>query len=151
MNGLSSVAGLQYSAGRDPRNKSWCGPTAIASITGMDYLQACAAISMVRGEPFRRESTLHELKVVLEKRGYWVEGMGTPNKPTLAEFMNKRLPSHRMFPLVVRVTNHFVAVHGDTICDTRTGGQAVPFAEFKRKHAIVTDILVVRPTPTFAA
>lgn len=146
---LNNVSGCRGVCTRDPRLKFWCGPTAIAAVTGCEYDQAVFRISMVRGEPMRSVTCLHELAQVLEEKGRAVKTEAVDSYRTLAEYMRNRPQSHRERVCIVRVARgkqgHFMAIAGDMVCDSAyTGGQVQPFDAAKhRGNQSITHALVI--------
>jgi hypothetical protein len=140
---------LQGLAPSSDGQRRWCGPTALAAITGKPYAECVSEIERVRGKPFKDISTLEELALVLQAHGYVPQMFVTSlvrHKPTFAQFMARRNPLLRDQFILARVTNHFVAIKDDEVCDAAyTQGACVPFSTLTKgqKWKRVTHFLVV--------
>jgi hypothetical protein len=97
----------------------YCGPTVIATITGVTTDQAAALGRAVLGRRAIRGMRTAELMGALDRLGCgtMLEEVfaSRRDRPTLQRWMAERPESMRKVPLVVLVTNHWVAVHGDLV------------------------------------
>jgi hypothetical protein len=116
----------------------FCGPTAIAAVTGESLEDVRAAIHQVRGEGFLAKNgnrmpitgmTNNELLKVMVELGWRGVECAVPEGqhwglrklerpfPKLKEFCQQRGSEG---PFIVNVTGHYIAVGGGEVCDTRT-------------------------------
>lgn len=128
---MSHVSGL-FSAIDTRGAKTFCGPTAIAAITGLEIATVEAAVLAYRAEHAtpRSERGMHgaavktmwgrEVTAVCALLGYVArvsaDYRGERKRPTLTQFartLGVNDPSR-----MVLVTGHFVALHGHTFVDT---------------------------------
>ena len=118
---------------------AFCGPTAIAALTGLSTAEVEAAVLRYRRqclEPKPRAAMLlavkgmwaSEVQGVLGMLGYRVvehtelwdpEDWGGCGYPTFTSWLRyyKHHPENALW--LVSITRHFVAVYGDWFCDTR--------------------------------
>lgn len=118
----------------DTKSRAFCGPTAVASITGEKVSRVRDAYRLVRHgpgwpnlprAPAIMRAPLSETEQVLRLFGYvgvWHEVAG---RPTLAAYLKGRTGVERTHPCVVLVTRHYVAVSGWLFCDTFSKGLVV--------------------------
>lgn len=137
----------------DTKAKAFCGPTAIAAVTGKSISiirDACRMAPHDSNWPARflrapnvRGITNRELETVLNTLGYigrWVEA---PGRPTLAAWLDNRNAEQRGNPCIVNVTGHYVAVGGYMFVDTFTKGQVVEIDEAPRRRKRVQRVFIV--------
>lgn len=157
--GLNASAGSNDIAGHrlrdvvnDTKSRAFCGPMAVAAITGEPISRVRDAFRLVRcgaGWTSRRRSPpimgtyTHEIERVLRLFGYvgiWhtVEGL-----PTLAAYLEERNGLQRTHPCVVRVNRHVVAVSGWVFCDTASKGQLVDADAAPGRRKRVKDVFVI--------
>lgn len=162
---LAAASGHLVPAGwspRDPRvalgpaprgRNGYCGPTAVAALTGVSTEQASAIMRHVGGRRQIRGAYNHEVVGAVRALGYRVHevlGIGSmrgsrsycdgvirvgPKPVTLGQFLG---PAHAELRRswrgwVVLVTGHYIAVAGDWCVDT-SHRQPTPAAEFPRQR-----------------
>jgi hypothetical protein len=139
-----------YPVKYDTDHRVYCGPAALASITGKPVSTVLAAVLTLRkGRTVtpswvRTTKKLPKAPVVgmtnweavatLKKLGWRVierQAFGR-DRPTLAAFAGKLLPG----VWLVGVTDHFVAVSGRTFCDTKSR-QPVPLRDAPQRRKLV--------------
>lgn len=137
----------------DTPHKPFCGPTAIATVTGQplsSVLEACRRAAhgddwpnhhlrspKVRGlVPAHLETALKLFGVV----GYW---KAVRDRPTLAAWLEGRTQDEFRSVAVVVVTGHYVTVSGEQFVDTFTGGQVVHVDEAPRRRMRVKYVFIV--------
>ena len=105
--------------------RAWCGPTALAAITGQRYWRMIKVIEDVRGQGnFEGTCNWLEMLKALERTSVKVEDHRRVDC-SLSEFMTKVRPGELF---LVRVTGHFMVVEGQKICDSYyTRGEVLPF------------------------
>lgn len=137
----------------DTKAKAFCGPTAIAAITGQPISVVRDACRMARHgadwpTKFQRAPNVkgmfnRELEIALRTLGYigrWVQVQG---RPTLAAWLDSRTAEQRRSPCVVNVTGHYVTVSGYEFVDTFTKGEIVDVDEAPRRRKRVQHVFVV--------
>lgn len=119
-----------YAIVHDLPGRLWCGPAAVAAVTGAPTSRIHAIIAAERAtHGFRRGEGIkgtwpNELRLAMFALGYrciWHAGAnvaGTP-RPTFAQFRRARAPELRDAALVVSLTGHFVALAGNRLVDNR--------------------------------
>lgn len=146
------VPGRLYDVINDTKSRAFCGPTAVAAITGEPVSRVRDAFRLVRyGTSWtsRRRSPpimgtpTHEIERVLRLFGYagmWhtVEGL-----PTLAAWLEGREGIRRTHPCVVLVKRHVVAVSGWAFCDTFSKGQVVDADKAPGRRKRVKEVFVI--------
>lgn len=142
----------------DTKTRAFCGPMAVAAITGEPVSRVRDAFRLVRyGASWtsRRRSPpimgthAHETERVLRLFGYvgaWHEVAG---RPTLAAYLDDRTGEQRTHPCVVIVTGHCVAVSGWVFCDTFSKGRVVDAdtAPGRRKRVQKVFVITGRTAP----
>lgn len=136
-----------YAAPGHPERRIYCGPTAMAAITGalpVDVEQHLVAHRAKHGTPRRTQlrgalvrfmfST--EVEPLAEALGYRAVQESALSKRTLrqqtfAQWCRRRTAEERQHAYLVLVTNHFVAVRGDWFADT---GARTPIPLHTAKH-----------------
>lgn len=137
----------------DTERKAYCGPTAIAAVSGQPISRVLDACRTVRNgnnwadeckdvPPVRGISrwVLERALRLLGYAGYWVEDA---ERPTLAAWLNNRTSVQHQHPCIVNVTRHFVAVAGYQFVDTFTKGQVVEIDEAPHRRKRVERVFVV--------
>lgn len=119
----------------DTPSRAFCGPTAVAAITGVSISKVRDTYRLVR-HGLNWEDKLdyippitgtywHETQRVLEKLGFTGEWESITGSPTLAAFVNATPEYLREYPRAVFVTGHVVAISGSQFCDTFSRGKAM--------------------------
>lgn len=129
---------MLYDAVNVGDQKSWCGPTVVAAITGLTVPAVKARIKKYRGHNGAVMGTSsHELRVALGSVGYHMFAVGNwkgEDRPTLAQWLKE--PAYRLGhpedAYVLDVGYHWVVVKGRWFCDTYTKG--VPVRATKAPH-----------------
>ena len=146
------VPGRLHEVVNDTRSRGFCGPTAVAAITGEPVSRVRDAFRLVRHgagwtgydrAPPVMGTYPHEIERVLRLFGYvgiWhtVEGL-----QTLAAYLEERSGFQRTHPCVVRVNRHVVAVSGWVFCDTASKGQVVDADKAPGRRKRVKEVLVI--------
>ncbi|MGQ3210913.1 MAG: hypothetical protein ACT6U0_21390 [Shinella sp.] len=136
----------------DTKSRAFCGPTAVAAITGEPVSRVRDAFRLVRyGTNWIRRhrsppimgTYTHEIERVLRLFGYVGAWHKVPGRPTLAAYLEDRGGLQRTHPCVVRVTRHVVAVSGWVFCDTASKGQLVNADDAPGRRKRVKDVLVI--------
>ena len=117
----------------------WCGPTALAALTGLSYEEAIDLLKAVRVRAGRRNPTVKgvqngDMFLALLRMGYEAERIkvqtvgltkkGEPQTETFAAFLSRRSGHLRDAPILVNVTRHYLAVKGAWGIESRTEGNA---------------------------
>jgi len=136
----------------DTKTRAWCGPTAIASITGKPISVVRNAFRFVRfGDRwlnFPRSTaivgvTMWEVQAVLKTFGLTGHWETLTRQPTLASWLEDRVGLCRIHPTIVHVTGHFVAISAWEFCDTFSRGYVVDAEEAPGRRKRVKDVFVI--------
>lgn len=153
------VPGRLHDVVNDTKSRAFCGPTAVAAITGEPISRVRDAFRLVRHgagwtEYDRAPSIMgtqdYEVQRVLRLLGYVGSWRRIARQPTLAAYLEGRTGVERTHPCVVHVTGHWVAVSGWVFCDTFSNGQVVDAdqAPGRRKRAKDVFVITSRCPPT---
>lgn len=127
------------------RRRQWCGPTALAALTGLTYDAALDMIKRVTGQKVVKRVHRDTLKEALRRLGYrtrLIHDTMNNESVTLARFLRKRPPEHRIATILVRVTNHYVVVRGRKIVDNFTK-EPVFLRAYPKRRKRVKDAWIV--------
>lgn len=160
-----AIAGLNMSAAsndlaghglrdvvNDTKSRGFCGPTAVAAITGEPVSRVRDAFRLVRygaswtsrhRSPPIMGTYTHEIEQVLRLFGYVGAWRKVTGQPTLAAWLEDRGSLLRTHPCVVRVTCHVVAVSGWVFCDTLSKGQVVDADQAPGRRKRVREVFVI--------
>lgn len=136
----------------DTKSRAFCGPTAVAAITGEKVSRVRDAYRLVRHGPgwtnrSRAPAIMGahdwETEKVLRLFGYVGTWHGVGGKPTLAAYLKGRTGLQRTHPCVVLVTRHYVAVSGWLFCDTFSKGLVVDADAAPRPRKRVQKVFVI--------
>lgn len=106
--------------------RQWCGPSAIAGITGVDYMTALDTIKRVRARTQgERDHTRvlvkgvveYEMARALERLGYRMSRSTCVPGKTFARFIAERTPEQRNSVILVVAGNHYMVVSGKKAVD----------------------------------
>ncbi len=145
----------------DTKAIAFCGPTAIAAITGQPFSVVRNACRMARHganwparlqrAPNVRGVSNKVLEEALRILGYVGRWENVDGNPTLAAWLDNRTAELRRNPCVVNVTGHYVTVAGYEFVDTFTKGVVVDIDEAPRRRKRVKRVFIVTgqvpPTP----
>lgn len=91
----------------------YCGPGALAILTGLDTAQTAKRIREVSGSQRVRGTATRHMVQVLREEGYTIEQIQIPFRPTLAKFAELTMREGTGFTrgvYLVNVTNHYVVL-----------------------------------------
>ena len=145
------------------RQRSWCGPYAIATLAGVDYDTAYDRVCRVLGVQsiagMRNNQTLKVLKdyglrvmplpraEVYDIISYG-DGYSTARRLTLAQWLKRRPPLPQGAMYLVQVTGHYLVVRGSRIIDNRSL-QWEPFSQRrKNKRSLVSAVFEISERST---
>ncbi|MBU2325896.1 MAG: hypothetical protein KJ755_00850 [Alphaproteobacteria bacterium] len=144
----------------DTKSRPFCGPMAVAAITGEPISRVRDAFRLVRyGEgwihytraPAIMGTLAHEVARVLRLFGFIGSWRLVDDRPTLAAWLEARAGVERTHPLVVQVTGHWIALSGWEFCDTRSRGRVVDAEEAPGRRKRVRRVFVITERCTPAA
>ncbi|WP_296083077.1 hypothetical protein [uncultured Agrobacterium sp.] len=144
----------------DTKSRPFCGPMAVAAITGEPISRVRDAFRLVRhGEgwihckraPAIMGTLTYEVERVLSIFGYVGSWRVVDDQPTLAAWLEARAGVERTHPLVVQVTGHWIALSGWEFCDTRSRGRVVDAEEAPGRRKRVRRVFVITERCTPAA
>lgn len=109
--------------------RHFCGPTAIAAVTGATFDEVYKKIRRVRSDrngrvrdtagrkvPIKGMGNF-DLLLTMKRFGFKVKAKGSLGYPTLRALLEDR---GHLGPIIVNVTHHYIAVSRGMICDTFT-------------------------------
>lgn len=142
----------------DTKSRAFCGPMAVAAITGEPISRVRDAFRLVRyGDgwihykraPAIMGTRAQEVERVLRLFGYVGSWRVVDDQPTLAAWLEARGGIERTHPLIVQVTGHWIALCGWEFCDTRSRGRVVDAEEApgRRKRVRRMFVITERCTP----
>lgn len=112
----------------DLKTTLWCGPAALAAITGRPTSEVVAAAKKISGKRRIKGMSNWLLKKTADALGFHLEAK-YPNdatylkylhKPTLARWARENKALFADKPVIVNVTGHYVTVHGRSLIDNQT-------------------------------
>lgn len=136
----------------DVKTSAYCGPTAVAAITGEPISVVRDAyrfaqygrrwIDFARRPPVMGTTQIETASVLrlFGFQGYWEF---KPHKPTLAAYLASRKGAPRTNPTAIFLTGHVVAVRGWEFCDTFTDGMVVDADDAPRRRKRVMSVFVI--------
>ena len=149
---VSVRTGHLHDVVNDTKARAFCGPTAVAAITGEPISRVRDAFRLVRhgagwtgydrAPPIMGTYT-HEMDRVLRLFGYAGAWIPIDGRPTLAAYLEGRSGSQRSYPCIVRLNRHVVAVSGWLFCDTLSKGQVVDADKAPGRRKRVKEVFVV--------
>lgn len=98
------------------RTKMWCGPSALAIITGEDYETCRATLSKITNRPVMGVHNC-DMRSALNRFGYGMDARWFKPDSTLAQWLKDR-NSKSLFLVVL--SNHYIVVQGRKACDNHT-------------------------------
>jgi hypothetical protein len=135
-----------YAVKRDSKGrKHWCGPTSLAALTGLSYEEALKLLKRVSGRKIVRGTHDWMMRKAFDARGYRYKQVCFSKKlPTLARFLAERDDALKDAALLVEVTGHFLAVHGNRAVNTGNGANNVVYTkDLKGRRARVRSYWIV--------
>lgn len=128
----------------------YCGPTAIAAVTGLPMAEVLRAAHRYMKRPLRRPIVgMQDVQITgtLALLGFRVEIEQWYNddggKPTFTEYV-RSMPVNQG-PAIVRFTEHVAAITYDEYVCTYTKGMLVPIAQAPKPRSRVHCIMKVEP------
>lgn len=146
------VPGRLHDVVNDTKSRAFCGPPAVATITGEPVSRVRDAFRLVRHgagwteydrAPAITGTRDYEVQRVLRLFGYVGSWRRIAGLPTLAAYLEGRTGVERTHPCVVHVTGHWVAVSGWVFCDTFSKGKVVDADEAPGRRKRVKDVFVI--------
>lgn len=142
------------------KKKAWCGPSAIATLTGCPLREATELLSRVTGEPYAKLSGVWDeaMSAALHQLGYRMahndvgfkrlarryHNTGGHGVTTLARFLAERSAMEKLTPMLINITDHYVSAHLGWACDNHTD-RPVPIGEFPKPGRWVVSSWLVEP------
>ena len=146
------VPGRLHDVVNDTKSRAFCGPMAVAAITGEPISLVRDAFRLVRHgagwTEYDRAPPItgtrdYEVQRVLRLFGYVGSWRRIAGQPTLAAWLEGRTGVERTHPCVVHVTGHWVAVSGWVFCDTFSKGQVVDADKAPGRRKRAKDVFVI--------
>ncbi|UTC28336.1 hypothetical protein GURKE_03080 [Brevundimonas phage vB_BpoS-Gurke] len=141
---------LQPVHGYIPDRTRWCGPTALAAITGLPYADCLERFRQLRRNRGRRAVVKgvaqKDMRAVLIGLGYRIQDVTPAAGPSLARWLDNRAGADALSTFLIVAGNHYITVRGDEGLCSLTHGKPVPLAQLKKRRAAVTDAWrIVKP------
>jgi hypothetical protein len=136
----------------DTRSRAFCGPTAVAGITGEPLLRVRNVFRTVRygsdwpaweRAPAIRHTSAGNVQKVLLIFGYESHWHTIQGNPTMRAWLERRSGPMRTHPGVLMVTGHWIAFSGSTICDTFSQGQVIDAQDARCLRSRVKGALLI--------
>jgi len=148
---LKPIDSTGYSKG-----KEWCGPSALALLTGCTLVEASEHLTRIRQQPYNELVGVYseELAIALHERGYRCDPIDiigrfpdTTHGPTLRRFMASRQPYEVINPVLVSVDGHVLVTHMYHAGDNWTK-RMVEFDKFPKPNRLVKEAFVITKRTT---
>lgn len=146
-----------HAINKDIKTTLWCGPAALAAITGkpvshiMQTIKNCTGMRRVQGmwESQLRKVALRygiSLETILQERDFYpaYNGGVMKAKPTLAKWLRENKSVYAEHPVILTVGHHFVTVHGRRLIDNHTM-KPVSLKSAPHRRARVRHVMVAKP------
>ncbi|MPR07795.1 hypothetical protein [Microvirga tunisiensis] len=148
-----SVAGHKLrDVTNDTRWHAYCGPTAVAAITGESLSRIRDVFRTVRygsdwttleRAPAVKGTSTHNVQQVLRIFGYESRWHTIEGNPTLRAWLERCTGAMRTHPGVVMVTGHWIAFSGWTVCDTFSEGEVIDAEDARCRRSRVKGALLI--------
>lgn len=126
-----------YAIQHDVDRKLWCGPAAIAAVTGLPTSEVYEACDRVLGRQTKRMSA-HQVARALRALGHEARGVFLDRpKPTFAKFRKIRSPEYRRRPLILLLTGHFVVLAGNRFVDSNNLDPILASDYWRQKKRVI--------------
>jgi hypothetical protein len=152
--------GKLFNVVNDTKSRAWCGPMAVAAITGspVSLVRDCFRLARYgkhwidrpRSPPVRG-TTDHEVTLAMRSLGFHGHWQDVDGAPTLAAYLESREGQLRSHPTIVHLTGHYVAVSGWLFCDTYTKGEVVDADDAPGRRKRVKRVFVITRRATAMA
>lgn len=128
---------MLYQIQHDNKSKLWCGPAAIAAVTGYPTSIITRMIRDVSGGPRVTGTSNRELLIVMRRLGYvMVDQLLGHRGQTLANFCRLNRAHFARRPMIVNLTNHYVVLAGRRFVDNMRP-DPVPISSAPLRRALV--------------
>ena len=124
----------------------WCGPFALATLTGKTYEEADRLLAGIQEKQSVKGSYDPEIILALGTLGYSAHSihLGTGMPPTLGRFLRDRSPIEQTTPILIGIHAHWATCHFGWFADNWTK-KPVPIADTpKPKRPVVSAYLIRR-------
>lgn len=131
--------------------KRWCGPGAVATLTGCSLTDATEQLTRIHGGHYDELEGVYPEHVIiaLNERGYRAKEIDIIGRypelthgPTLARFLRGRPVMEQAVPMLIELSTHFVSAHLGYACDNWTM-RPVPIPAFPKPGRLVKSAWVV--------
>lgn len=108
------------------KSTRWCGPAALATLTGMPLVQATEVLTRIHGGSYTDLDGVwpEDVIIALNEQGKRATQIDMIKRyPTLTHgrmlenFLRDRTAYEKINPMLIQVDNHFVSAHMDYLCD----------------------------------
>ncbi len=116
---------MLYKIKHTNKSKMWCGPAAIAAVTGYDTATITKLLRSVSGRASVRGVYCSDLLAALKILGYAATEIGRApsfrwERSTLLQWRKRHRAAAKASPVIVNVTGHYVTLFGDMLVDNHT-------------------------------
>lgn len=143
---------MLYEIHHDNKSKLWCGPAAIAAVTGHPTSVITALLREIRGGPVKG---IHNYQLIdaMRRLGYAPkQQVSVSGRCSLAEFARQQGALFATTPMIVQVTGHYVVLAGRRMVDSHTRRPVwISDAPHRRKAVNVAWTFVKAGEPKLAA
>lgn len=138
------------------RAKQWCGPSALALLTGATLKEATEHLTRIRREPYSEISGVwpEEMILALAERGYRAREVDIVARyprlthgPTLKRYFEERPASEKVMPTLIQISGHYLVGHFDMAGDNWTG-RMVPYPRFPKLTRLVKAVHIIERNMT---
>ena len=136
---------------RATRSQNWCGPTAIAALTGLTYDESSEAIRKFSRRRKVTGTTSWEVLSVLKKCGYTKQTTIRPRDDegkllTFNQYLRRRGDLEKSNPILINAGHHWIVVLRNKAICSLTRSQPVKISEYKHKKVRVKNVNVLERT-----
>ena len=109
-----------YQINHDAGGHLWCGPAAVATVTGHPTSRVLETAKRLTGREAIKSMHVHEVCDTVRELGFpgsfTVSWRGS--RPTFTQFRKGRSPRERRTPLILLISTHFVVLAGNRLVDS---------------------------------
>lgn len=145
---------MLHQVNKDTEERGYCGPFAVASVTGEPLSKVIAAFKLVQHGPHwtRRKKTFKvvgtsswQLIKVLKHLGYKASVAEVTNKepPTLKKWAETLIGAKGEKTFIVSSNWHWVAVEGGRLCHSGTSGEVIALDKFPNQRMRIVCVVEV--------
>lgn len=132
---------------RNKNSNHYCGPAAIALLTGVHVDEAARALRVASGKRAVKGAVNRHMMEALSLLGHFAIPVPVASKPTLTQALAGPLRGRQAETYLVTLTGHYVVIQGRTLYDNKhPEGVRLTECPYRRKR--VRSLFSVIATPT---